>query len=90
MDANESVVFERVPVASLPPEWREGRSLGAEVRVIIEPTTAESEELPLTRILEEMQDQRVFSDDPVKRIRALRAEWDRREELHARIRAGDA
>lgn len=46
-------------------------------------------ELPITRILEEMQNHRVFAGDPVARVRALRAEWGRRDEYHDRIRAGD-
>lgn len=46
-------------------------------------------DLPITRILEEMQDHRVFAGDPVARVRALRAEWDWRDEYHDRIRAGD-
>ncbi len=46
-------------------------------------------DLPITRILEGVQDRRTSSDDPVTRIRALRAEWDRRDELHERIRVRD-
>ena len=45
-------------------------------------------ELPITRILEEMREHRVFAGDPVARVRAIRADWDRRDELHDRIRAG--
>jgi hypothetical protein len=49
----------------------------------------EAEGMPLTGIVEEMQDRRVFSDDPVERIRALRSEWDGRDAFHDRIRTND-
>lgn len=91
MSEKDRVVIDRYPVERLPADWQEARELGDEVRVILEPVaTPETEEMPLTKILEDMQNKRVFSDDPVKRVRALRAEWDRRDEFHQRIRAGDA
>ena len=90
MDTNDRVVIERYPTDNLPDEWGKGRNLGSEVRVVLERIPSVDEgEMPLTKILEEMQEQRVFSGNPVKRVRALRAEWDHRDELHARIRAGD-
>lgn len=91
MDAKDRVVVERFPAEKLPDDFAEAQRLGAEVRIIFEPVAAlEQEEMPLAKILDEMQSKRVFSADPVKRVRALRAEWDRRDELHDRIRAGDA
>ncbi len=90
MDTNDRVVIERYPTDKLPNDWEQGRTLGAEVRVVLERISPSDEgDIPLTRILEEMQDRRTFSGDPVKRIRALRAEWDHRDEFHDRIRAGD-
>jgi xanthine/CO dehydrogenase XdhC/CoxF family maturation factor len=91
MDTGDRVIIERYPTDKLPDGWEKGRSLGPEVRVVLERIPPPDEEdLPLARILEEMQNRRVFSGDPVQRIRALRAEWDHRDELHDRIRAGDA
>lgn len=49
----------------------------------------EAHEGSITQILEEMQQHRAFSGDAVARVRALRAEWDRRGELQDGIRAGD-
>jgi hypothetical protein len=92
MDSKDRVVIERFPVDRLPDELREAEQLGAEVRIVFEPVQPEADEgeYPLSSILEEMQSKRVFSGDPVARVRALRAEGDWRDELHARIRAGDA
>ncbi len=92
MDSKDRVVIDRFPVDQLPSELREAEQLGTEVRIVFEPVQAEAEEgdHPLSSILEEMQSKRIFSGDPVARVRALRAEWDWRDELHARIRAGDA
>jgi len=91
MPEKDRVVIDRYPVERLPEDWQEARELGDEVRVVLESVSApETEEMPLTKILEEMQNKRVFSGDPVERVRALRAEWDRRDEFHQRIRAGDA
>lgn len=91
MDTKDQMIVERFPAEKLPSELAEAQQLGAEVRITIEPAPAvDEEDMPLTRILEEMQNKRVFSDDPVKRVRALRSEWDWRDEFHARIRAGDA
>lgn len=85
------IVREHYPAAKLPEDLREGLDPSVEVRVVIEPETAGLEDdLPLTRILDNMQEHRVFAGDPVTRVRALRAEWDRRDELHDRIRAGDS
>ncbi|MFC7397681.1 hypothetical protein ACFQU1_10795 [Chelatococcus sp. GCM10030263] len=87
MDDRDRIVIDSYPVANLPEDLRRGHDLGAAVRVILEPIEAD-EDVPLTRILDEMQDQRVASDDPVERIRALRAEWDDRDEIMERIRRG--
>jgi hypothetical protein len=87
----DQIIVERFPAERLPREFADAQQLGAEVRITFEPAPASDEEdMPLTRILEEMQSKRVFSDDPVKRIRALRSEWDWRDEFHDRIRSGDA
>lgn len=52
--------------------------------------SAQSEsEHPLTRITEEMREHRVFTGDAVARVRALRVEWDWRDELLDRIRSGE-
>ena len=84
------VVREHYPAARLPEDLRRGFGDGVEVRVVIEPQPGPSErDLPLTRILEEMQEHRVVADDPVTRVRALRAEWEWREERQDRMRAGD-
>lgn len=95
------IVREHYPVAKLPEDLRAGLDLAADARVVVEslngevgsPRRSDTEnaeaELPITRILEEMQDHRVFEGNPVDRVRALRAEWDWREEFHDRIRAGD-
>ena len=89
MDDPDRIVIDSYPVANLPEDLRRGRDLGTDVRVILEPIeAAEEDDMPLTRILDEMQDQRVASDDPVERIRALRAEWDDRDEFLERIRRG--
>lgn len=97
------IVLEDYPISNLPEELRERLDGSMPVTLVIEqhafaqaegeaghPSEQETERLPLTRIMEAMQDRRVCSDDPVKRIRALRAEWDWREALHDRIRAGHA
>lgn len=96
------IVREHYPVSKLPEELRAGFERDADVRVVIENSTGDrlldegaaskaplAAELPITRIFEEMQDHRVFNGDPVDRVRALRAEWDYRDELHDRIRRGD-
>lgn len=89
------IVREHYPAAKLPEDLRAGLDLSAAVTVIVvdegrsnAPNTAGTE-LPITRILEEMQEHRTRIADPVMRVRALRAEWDGRDERHDRIRAGD-
>ena len=84
-----SIVRDRYPASRLPDDLRSGLDEHGQVRITIEPAVQASGDRPLTRLLEEMQDCRVFSDDPVQRVRALRAEWEWREELHDRIRSGD-
>jgi hypothetical protein len=84
-------VIDSYPTDELPPELQQRGEFGAQVRLVIEAIPASDEgDMPLTAILEEMRNERALSDDPVRRVRALRSEWDRREELHARIRAGNA
>ena len=92
MDTKDRVIIERFPVDQLPSELRDAEQLGTEVRIVFEPVEVEADDgdRPLSAILEQMQSKRVFSGDPVERVRALRAEWDWRDEYHARIRAGDA
>ena len=43
---------------------------------------------PLMRIVESVRERRVMTDDPVERVRALRAEWGVRDAHHDRIRSG--
>jgi hypothetical protein len=91
MDDAERLVVDHYPVEKLPADLREGHRFGTEVRVIIESTAADDEPREsIIDILSEMQDERVFAGNPVDRIRALRAEWDWRDEFHARIRDNDA
>ena len=89
MDSPNRVIIERYPVDNLPDDLREGRDPGTEVRIVVESIpSSDPQTVPMTSILDEMQDRRVSSKDPAERIRALRAEWDRREEFHERIRTG--
>lgn len=84
------IVREHYSVEKLPEDLRPDFSGAGDVRITVEPLSARDQgDLPLTRLLEEMQEHRVFADDPVKRVRALRAEWKLREELHDRIRSDD-
>jgi hypothetical protein len=88
MDERKRHVFEDFPVERLPEELRDGRGAGERVTVTVE-AAASAGAQTISDILDEMQDERVLKDDPVERIRALRAEWDHRDELHARIRRGE-
>ena len=93
------IVREHYPIDKLPEELREMLDPSLPVTLVLEQLAAVrdvsepdqvSDKMPLTQILEDMQSRRVFSDDPVNRVRALRAEWDWRDTFHDRIRAGDA
>lgn len=99
------IVREHYPIDKLPEELRELLDPSLPVTLVLEQLVAvhdlgepdqvsqltdEADKRSLTQILEEMQSRRVFSDDPVKRVRALRAEWDWRDAFHDRIRTGDA
>ena len=89
------IVREHYPAAKLPEDLRVGLDLDAAVTVTIVEEgrggarRTAGQDRPITQILEEMQEHRTRAEDPVIRVRALRAEWERREELHDRIRAGD-
>ena len=89
MDERKRHVFENFPVERLPEELREGLEGGERVIVTVEASASVNDEQSISDILDEMQNERVLTGDPVERIRALRAGWDRRDELHARIRRGE-
>lgn len=85
------VVRDHYPVSKLPDDLRAGLDPSMDVRIVLEPAATDGHEAePLTSILEAMRDRRTLSADPVTRVRALRAEWDDREDLHRRIRSGYA
>jgi hypothetical protein len=82
------IVRRNYPAENLPEDLRaELEPIANQVTVTVE---SASEAESISDILMDMQDQRVFEGDPIARIRALRAEWDWREEFIARVRAGDA
>ena len=70
-------IVENYPVEKLPPDLREGLGQGEKVRVIIEeiPSLDTSEER-LQELLDMARRASPIGDDPVKRIRKLRDEWD--------------
>jgi hypothetical protein len=92
------IVREHYPVARLPEDLREGLDLGADVTVVVEMIASRqsardatshshgSPDLPITRLLEELRDQRASTVDPVERVRSARCEWDGRDDLHERTR----
>jgi hypothetical protein len=90
MDETKRIVIENFPIEKLPAEVRE--QFAAEERVVltVEAGQRSHPRRTISAILDAMQNERVFSEDAVKRVRALRAEWDHRDELHDRIRRGEA
>jgi hypothetical protein len=89
MDETKRVVVEDYPADQLPDEVREHFAAGGRVVLTVESKPVEPARRTIAEILDDMQNARVFLGDPVQRIRALRAEWDHRDELHARIRRGE-
>ena len=90
------IVRERYPVERLPEDLRRLLSPRQPVRLTLEQaetgegaSTAPSETMPLTQIIDSVRHRRGLSDDPVQRVRALRGEWDERQSFHDRIRARD-
>jgi hypothetical protein len=82
------IVRQHYPAENLPEDLRADLEPVADhVTIMVE---SESEAEAISDVLMDMQDQRVFDGDPVARIRALRAEWDWRDEFIARVRADDA
>ena len=73
MDERKRQVFENFPVERLPEELREGLEAGERVVVTVEASATASDEQTISDILDEMQNERVLTGDPVERIRALRA-----------------
>lgn len=85
------IVREHYPVEKLPEDLRRDLDPSRPVTLSIEQEDSPGEAPgSLTAILEEMRDRRISSADPVERVRALRAEWDRRDEYLERVRSGDA
>jgi hypothetical protein len=91
MDEVDRVVFDHFPVEKLPEEVREQLRPGADLRLIVEQRFDDAGERPsINSILEAMRPYRRSGVDAVERVRALRAEWDHRDQLIERIRRGDA
>jgi hypothetical protein len=89
MDEPKRVVVEHFPVERLPEDVRDHFSGEQEVVLSVESRGTPAPRRTISEILDAMQNERVLSDDPVVRIRALRAGWDHRDELIARIRRGE-
>lgn len=83
------IVREHYPVSKLPEDLRVGLDQVDSVRITVEVLSpAGGEDRPLTRIMEEMRACRRSDIDPVGRIREIRDEWHRRQDLIERIRRG--
>ena len=89
MDETKRIIIDNYPVERLPEEVRDHFAEDREVVLSVETRPSLGQPRTISEILDAMQDERVLSDDPVVRIRALRAEWDHRDELIARIRRGE-
>lgn len=89
MDETKRITIENYPVERLPNDVRERFAGDESVVLTIESRPRAPVHRMISEILDSMQHRRTLSDNPVERIQALRAEWDHRDELHARIRRGE-
>jgi hypothetical protein len=83
------IVREHYPVSRLPSDLREGMDPHTQVTVIVsEEGMSERSSFSFREVFDALHADRVLSDDPVMRIRALREEWDERRRFLDRIPRG--
>ena len=69
------IVKERYPLSNLPEDLREGLPENGEARVVVE-IVPQRRGYTYAELLAIRDTLPVTTDDPVKRVRALRDEWD--------------
>jgi hypothetical protein len=85
MDDTKHHVIDSVSASDLPDRLR-GDIDPAEI-VTVTVTVKNTPEPTFEEIFESLHESRVFSDDPVLRVRALREEWEERDRFHDQIGA---